>query len=99
MSWASVIRSASRTWTRVVQASANLPVFHSMQQGSDTAIPSHAMLPTVFAINGGLRISRSALRIGLLRDGASLGHRSVTFFRTSNPNSYGAQSGYTPLQI
>jgi Metallo-beta-lactamase superfamily len=51
-SWASAIPSASRIWSRLVRASANLPVFHSMRSGSATASLSPAMRRRSSAISG-----------------------------------------------
>src|SRR5215469_670057 len=50
-SWASVIPLASRTWRKVVRASANLPVFHSMPPGLAMASLSPAMRRRAFVIS------------------------------------------------
>jgi hypothetical protein len=47
-----VIPSASRVWRKVVGASGNLPVFHSMLPASAMACLSHAMRRRVSAISG-----------------------------------------------
>src|SRR6516165_9963103 len=51
-SWASATPSASRVWRKVVQVSANLPVFHSMLPGSATASLSPAMHRRSSTISG-----------------------------------------------